>query len=50
MRRVRFWSDVLYETAHRMYRRLGAEEPGLKRHLGGRNDVYELGFVMHLRP
>ena len=40
-RTAHIWSDVLYATAHRLYRRLGAEDTGTIRLLGGRNQVYE---------
>jgi GNAT superfamily N-acetyltransferase len=45
---MHIWSDVLFETAHHLYRGLGAEESGKKRHLGGANDVYEYYFAMAL--
>ncbi|MBU0754313.1 MAG: GNAT family N-acetyltransferase [Planctomycetes bacterium] len=38
------WSDVLYETAHHLYRRLGARDTGQRRILGGVNDVAEYYF------
>ncbi len=43
---MNIWSDVLYETAHHLYRRLGAEDTGRRRPLGGRNNVEEFLFVM----
>ncbi len=47
-RAMTIWSDVLYETAHRLYRGLGAEETGQRRVLGGVNNVEELCFEMRL--
>lgn len=43
------WSDVLYETAHSLYRGLGARETGEIRELGGVNHVFERGFVLDLK-
>lgn len=43
-----FWSDELFTTAHHLYRRLGCEETGERRPLGGRNDVMEIGFRWEL--
>ncbi|MDP7033051.1 MAG: GNAT family N-acetyltransferase [Planctomycetota bacterium] len=42
------WSDTLFETAHHLYRGLGAKETGLTRSLGGRNEVSEQHFQMDL--
>ncbi|MGE3165856.1 MAG: GNAT family N-acetyltransferase [Planctomycetota bacterium] len=46
--RLDIWSDVLYETAHRLYLGLGAHDTGETRELGGRNHVFERGFVLDL--
>ena len=45
---MHIFSDVLYDAAHRLYRRLGAEDTQLVRWLGGRNDVYEYYFRLEL--
>ena len=45
---VHIWSDARYETAHALYRRLGAEETGVRRHLGGRNRCDEKYFLKRL--
>ena len=50
MTRMMFWSDVLFETAHALYRHLGATQTGERRHLGGDNDVWEFGFELELCP
>lgn len=39
------WSDVLYETAHHLYRKLGARDTGKRRELGGVNNVAEYYFA-----
>ncbi len=44
------WSDTLFETAHHLYRGLGAKETGQKRYLGGRNEVTEIHFQKELDP
>lgn len=44
-RAVDVWSDVLYETAHSLYRGLGAVDTGQRRALGGENDVEEFYFL-----
>ena len=46
--KVDIWSDVLYETAHHLYRGLGARDTGRRRELGGVNDVDEFCFVLDL--
>ena len=46
--RMHFWSDVLFEEAHALYRHLGADDTGTRRHLGGVNDCYEYYFTMKL--
>jgi putative acetyltransferase len=48
VQRMVFWSDVLFETAHALYEHLGARRTGERRHLGGRNECWEYGFVMEL--
>ncbi|MBI3268850.1 MAG: GNAT family N-acetyltransferase [Planctomycetes bacterium] len=45
---MHIWSDVTFLTAHQLYRRLGAEESGGRRYLGGRNKCEELHFLMRL--
>ncbi len=45
---LHIWSDALYDTAHRLYRRIGAVETGEQRHLGGINNVDELYFRLDL--
>jgi putative acetyltransferase len=47
-RRLRIWSDQLYTTAHRLYRRLGAVPTGERRWLGGLNRVVEVGSIVEL--
>lgn len=42
------WSDVLFETAHGLYRSLGGEDTGRRRALGGANDVEEFYFPIRL--
>lgn len=42
------WSDVLFETAHGLYRKLGGEDTGQRRALGGANDVEEFYFPIRL--
>ena len=44
------WSDTLFETAHHLYRGLGAKETGQTRYLGGRNEVSEIHFEKELDP
>ena len=41
---------ALFETAHHLYRGLGAKETGQTRYLGGRNEVSEIHFEMELDP
>lgn len=48
LRTVDIWSDVLYTTAHHLYRRLACDEPGTRRTLGGRNAVDEFYFQKRL--
>jgi len=48
-RMLHVWSDALYETAHHLYRRLGAEDTGKRRRLGGVNDVWERYFAWPIR-
>ncbi|MHC4941940.1 MAG: GNAT family N-acetyltransferase [Planctomycetota bacterium] len=43
-RMMHVWSDVLYETAHHLYRGLGARDTKERRELGGMNDVAEFYF------
>jgi GNAT superfamily N-acetyltransferase len=43
-RMMHVWSDVLYETAHHLYRGLGAKDMKTRRDLGGENDVAEFYF------
>ncbi len=45
---VDIWSDVLYETAHSLYRGLGTEDTGRRRSLGGVNDVDEFHFIWRI--
>lgn len=47
---MHIWSDVLYETAHGLYRGLGAVETGEIRNLGGINEVKERHFLKTLPP
>ena len=47
-RTMHIWSDVLYETAHHLYRGLGAEDTGERRSLGGINHVDEYYFRLDL--
>lgn len=42
------WSDILFEDAHRLYMRMGAQDTGERRHLGGRNAVDERHFALKL--
>jgi GNAT superfamily N-acetyltransferase len=45
---LHIWSDVNYRVSHALYRRLGAEDTGETRFLGGRNDVLEFHFRKRL--
>lgn len=46
--RLHIWSDVLYETAHALYRKLGATETGETRFIGGVNECWEKYFILEL--
>lgn len=48
VRTLHIWSDTLFDAAHQLYRRIGAEDTGLQRSLGGRNDIYEFYFRLLL--
>ena len=45
---MHIWSDVLYIPAHTLYCKLGAEHDGLRRPLGGVNNVDEFYFRLPL--
>ncbi len=46
--RMTIWSDTLYATAHGLYLHLGAADCGVRRSLGGVNDVDEFLFELDL--
>lgn len=47
-RTMHIWSDVLYEGAHGLYRKLGARDTGERRFIGGVNECWERYFVLAL--
>lgn len=42
------WTDVLFDDAHALYEKLGAEDTGELRALGGANEVRERHYVLRL--
>jgi putative acetyltransferase len=47
---LHLWSDTRFDTAHRLYRRLGHRPTGERRHLDDPSDTTELRFLRDLTP
>ena len=45
---IDIWSDTTFTIAHSLYKKLGAEDTGKTRYLGGKNNVSEFYFRKEL--